>query len=115
MSRKDIVKVRIFDYPPLTTGWPCCDRSSTFDFEHDVTLQKSDELRDALEKAYPGQISFEYIDMLLWPDEKLSDPGRLLITGQCRAPLVVIDGVPSFAGEIVIDRIVDTVGKILSS
>jgi hypothetical protein len=57
-------------------------------------------LKDA--GAYPGQTSVESVDLLLSPEEKMSDAWQLLATGQYPSPLVLIDGEPRFAGGILI-------------
>ena len=55
----------------------------------------------------------EYVDLLLSPEEGLSDAGRLLTSQQYPSPLVVIDGEPKFAGGIQIKRILNELGKIM--
>ena len=114
MSKRDFVNVRVFDYPGLNTGCSCCG-PSTCGPEYFSILEKSNELKEALEAAYPGQTRLEYVDLLITPEEKLSDAGRLLITGKHPSPLIVIDGEPRFAGGIQINRIVKEVGNILGS
>ncbi len=114
MARRDFVKVRVLDYPGLNSGCSCCG-PSTCGPEYFSIREKSNELKESLEAAYPGQVSLEYVDLLITPEEKLSDAGRLLITGKYPSPLIVIDGDPRFAGSIQINRIVNEVGKILGS
>lgn len=112
MSEKNSVQVRVLDYPGLNSGCSCCG-PTTCGEEYFTTKQKSKELREALEAAYPGRISVEYVDLLLSPEERLSDAGRLLTSQQYPSPVVVIDGEPRFAGGIQIKRILTEVGKIM--
>jgi disulfide oxidoreductase YuzD len=114
MSKKDFVKVRILDYPGLSTGCSCCG-PSTCGPEYYSNLKKGSELREALEAAYPGRTSLEYVDLIISPEERSSDAGQLLESRQYPSPLVVIDGQPRFAGSIQINRIVNEVGKVLNS
>ena len=81
--------------------------------EYVSTKQEGGELPEALEAAYPGRISVEYVDLLLSPEERLSDAGRLLTSQQYPSPVVVIDGEPRFAGGIQIKRILTEVEKII--
>ncbi len=112
MAKKDFVKVRILDYPGLNTGCSCCG-PGTCGPEYFSIKEKSVELKEALEAAFPGKAGVEYVDLLLSPEEKMSDAGRLLTGGKYPSPLVVIDGEARFAGSIQINRIVNEVGKIL--
>lgn len=109
---KDFVKVRILDYPGLNTGCTCCG-PSTCGGEYFSVKNKSAELKDAIEAAFPGKASVEYIDLLLSPEERMSDNGQLLSGGKYPSPLVVIDGEARYAGSIQVNRIVNEVGKIL--
>jgi len=110
--KKDFVKVRILDYPGLNTGCTCCG-PGTCGPEYFSVKNKSTELKDAIEAAFPGKASVEYVDLLLSPEEKVSDNGQLLAGGKYPSPLVVIDGEARYAGSIQVNRIVNEVGKIL--
>ncbi len=110
--KKDFVKVRILDHPGLNTGCACCGPSSCGD-EYFSVKNKSTELEKALEAAFPGRTALEYVDLILVPEEQVSDAGRLLIGGRYPSPLVVIDGEARYAGSIQVNRIVNEVGKIL--
>ncbi len=109
---KDFVKVRILDYPGLNTGCACCGPSSCGD-EYFSVKNKSTELKETLEAAFPGKARVEYVDLLLSPEERMSDNGQLLAGGKYPSPLVVIDGEARYAGSIQVNRIVNEVGKIL--
>ncbi len=112
--KKDFVKVRILDYPGLNTGCACCG-PSTCGPEYFSIKNRSAELKEALEAAFPGSTGLDYVDLVLSPEEKMSEAGILLSSGQYPSPLVVIDGEPRFAGSIQVKKIIEEVGKILKS
>jgi hypothetical protein len=70
---------------------------------------KSEELKAALEQAYPGKTSTQYVDLLINPRGKESPLGKLLATKEEPSPLVVIDGV------VQVPVIFKEVGAILNS
>lgn len=114
MAKKDFVNVRVFDWPGLNAGCSCCS-PGTCGPEYFSVKQKSAELKEALEAAFPGRTSLDYVDLLISPEDMMSDAGRVLTSGQYPSPLVLIDGEPRFAGSILVDKIVKEVGVILNS
>jgi hypothetical protein len=111
---KDFVSVKVLDLP--TSGGGCACSSTPRGPEFIAALmQKCDELKEALESSFPGQTSTEYIDLQQVPAVKETEAGKLLVSKQYPAPLVVIDGAPRFAGSIQVNRIVKEVEKILNT
>ncbi len=110
---KDFVAVKILDLPG--SGGTCACSSTPRGPEVIAALmQKCDELKSALDSSFPGRTSTEYVDLQQVPTEKDTEAGRLLVSKQYPAPLVVIDGEPRFAGSIQVNRIVKEVEKILN-
>ena len=115
MSKKDQVAVRVLYFPGKTGGCACMSGEGLSSSEGiQALLQKCSELKEAMETAIPGKTSLEVVDLNLQPEEKSSEAGRVLVSGQYPSPLVVIDGEARFAGSIQINRIVKEVGKILN-
>lgn len=114
MPKKNFVEVKVIVLPGLTSGCACCG-PSTGGPEGFTVEAKCDELRQALEEAYPGQTSTVYVDLLRSPEEKESVAGKLLVNKTYPSPIVVIDGEPVFAGSVQVLRIVREVGKIIES
>lgn len=113
MTTKDFVEVRILELPGVSGGCSCgtvaCSPEMAAMFQ-----QKVDELRTALEEAYPGKTSVDCVNLKENQAELESEIGQLLATKKYPGPLVVIDGEPKFAGSIQVKKIVKEVGNILS-
>ena len=112
MTTKDFVEVRILELPGVSGGCSCgtvaCSPEMAAMFQ-----QKVDELRTAIEEAYPGKTRVEYVNLKENQAELESEIGQLLATKKYPGPLVVIDGEPKFAGSIQVKKIVKEVGAIL--
>jgi disulfide oxidoreductase YuzD len=109
MTANKLVKIRILDLPGVKLG--CCPENCDPNF---ISVQtKTDELRSALEEAYPERTSTEYVNLLWKPQEQGSEFGQLLVTKRQPSPLVIIDGEAKYAGSIQVKFIVSEVGKIL--
>ncbi len=113
MTAKNMVKIRIFDLPGINKGCACCT-PTTCGPEYASVKNKAEELKAALEAAYPGRTATEYVDLLMAPQEKESTFGQLLATKEEPSPLVIIDGEMKSAGMVQVPVIVKEVGKILN-
>ena len=113
MATEKLVKIRILDLPGANSGCACCG-SSALDSEFSVKA-KADELKSALEQAYPGKTVTEYVNLNEAVNEKETEFGQLLVAKKQPAPLVIIDGEAKYAGSIQVKRIVKDVGNILNS
>jgi len=112
MSQNNVVLVRILELPGVSGGCSCGSLPCSPEMAA-LLERKVDELRAALEEAYPGRTKVEYVNLKDNPTERESDIGQLLVTRQYPGPLVVIDGEPRFAGFIQVKRIVKEVGKMI--
>lgn len=111
---KEFVAVKIIDLPDSGSGCSCSATPRGPEFVA-ALMQKCDELKAALESSFPGRTSMEYIDLRQVPSAKETEAGKLLVSKQYPAPLVVIDGEPRFAGSIQVDRIIKEVENILTA
>jgi len=113
MATKNLVGVLILDLPGINKGCACCTPTSCGP-EYSSVKNKAEELKAALEEAYPGKTSTEYVDLLINPQEKESQFGQLLATKEEPSPLVIIDGEMKYAGMVQVSVIVREIGKILN-
>ena len=113
-SAKDIVTVKVLDLPG--SGGGCGGCGSTPHGQESIArlIRQCDELKAALEAGFPGQTSTAYVDISQSPEEKETEAGKLLVSGQYPSPLVVINDEARFAGSIQINQIVKEVGKLLN-
>jgi len=113
MATKNLVGVLILDLPGINKGCACCTPTSCGP-EYSSVKNKAEELKAALEEAYPGKTSTEYVDLLMDPQEKESKFGQLLTTKEEPSPLIVINDEMKSAGMVQVPVIVKEVGKILN-
>ncbi len=114
MEKKDHVAVRVLYLPCKGGGCACQSIFVNSPEAIQLLLQKCNELKETMEAANPGKTSLEVVDLNLTSEEKDSEAGRMLVSGQYPSPLVVIDGEARFAGSIQINRIIKEVAKILN-
>ena len=114
MTVNNLVKIRILDLPGVNTGCSCCGPSTCGPDFFSVKI-KADELKSALDEAYPERTATEYVNLLSAAQEKETEFGQLLVTKKQPSPLVIIDGEAKYAGSIQVKRIVKDVGNILNS
>lgn len=110
MTKKYFVKIRILDLPNIGCG--CTPANCDPNFISVAT--RADELKAALEEAYPGKTSTEYVNLLWTPQEQESEFGKLLVTKRQPSPLVIIEGEVKYAGSIQVPIIVREIGNILN-
>lgn len=112
MAQKEIIAVRILELPGVAGGCACgsmpCTPEAAAMFQ-----QKVAELRAALEESYPGRTMVEHVNLKENQAERESEIGQLLASGKYPGPLVVIDGIPRFAGAIQVQQILKEVGGLL--
>ncbi len=112
MTKKDFVAVKILELPGVSGGCSCGTVACSPEMAA-MLQQKVEELRTALEEAYPGRTKVEHVNLKDNPAEKESEIGQLLVTKKYPGPLVVVDGEPKFAGSIQVKKIVKEVGNLL--
>ena len=115
MARTKLVEVTILDAPGA--GGCSCGSSPAFGKpEYTQMLQSMcQDLRAALEKAFPGQTTVTYHTLPDHPEERNTPAGQILVNRTYPPPLVVIDGEPRFAGSIQTAKIVEVVGAKLGT
>jgi disulfide oxidoreductase YuzD len=106
---KNFVKVRILDLPTIGCG---CN-PATCGLDSVTVKMMADTLQSALEEAYPGKTSTEYVNLLWTPQEQDSGFGKLLVTKKQPSPLIIIEDEIRYAGMFQVPVIVNEVGKIL--
>ena len=115
MAKADVIEVKILDAPG-TTGGCSCGSPATGGPGYGLMIQnKCRELREALEKTFPGRTSVEYQDLVEHPEERDTAAGQILVNRTFPPPLVVIGGEARFAGSIQVAKIVEAVGALLGS
>lgn len=110
MTKKTFVKIRILDLPSIGLG--CTPANCDPNYVSVEMMAK--ELKAALEEAYPGRTSIEYINLLWTPQEQESEFGKLLLTKRQPSPLIIIEGEVKYAGNIQVPIIVREIGNILN-
>lgn len=129
MSSNPKVEVIIYDAPTLATssgsGCGCgCgghDHGHGHGHDHGDPLQRvsvefqTQALSLTLEKAFPGRVSVEYINVLKDPRGPKLPQTALLCSLTYPPPLVYIDGQGRFAGSLPVERIRDEVSKRLAA
>jgi|SRR3989339_59521 disulfide oxidoreductase YuzD len=112
MAENNVVLVKILELPGVSGGCSCGSMPCTPEVAA-MFQQKVDELRAALEEAYPGRTGVAHVNLKENQEERESEIGQLLVTKKYPGPLVVINGEPKFAGSIQVKKIVKEVGAIL--
>lgn len=112
MSQNDRITVRILELPGVSGGCACGPNPCSPEMAA-IFQQKVAELREALEEAYPGRTTVEYVNLKENQAERDSEIGQLLVTRKYPGPLVVIGGETKFAGAILIKKIIKEVGALL--
>jgi len=112
MTENNVVLVRILELPGVSGGCSCGSMPCTPEVAA-MFQQKVDELRAALEEAYPGRTGVVHVNLKENQAEREGEIGQLLVTKKYPGPLVVINGEPKFAGSIQVKKIVKEVGAIL--
>jgi hypothetical protein len=110
MTKNNFAKIRILDLPNIGCG--CTPANCDPNFISVAT--RADELKAALEEAYPGRTSTEYVNLFWVPQEKESKFGQLLVTKRQPSPLIIIEGELKYAGSIQVPIIVREIGNILN-
>jgi disulfide oxidoreductase YuzD len=113
MSNNNVVVVKILRLPGAKAGCSCSNVASPEEMAA-MFQQKVDELRAALEEAYPGRTRVEAVNLKENQAECETEIGQLLVTKKYPPPLVVINGEPKYAGSIQVKKIVKDVGSILA-
>ncbi|MGO8879797.1 MAG: hypothetical protein ACLPVO_15775 [Desulfomonilaceae bacterium] len=113
MSSKDFVTIRILSMTGKSGGCATCGGGASSPEFMNLLTQKIKELKDALDASYPGNTKVELVDLKESEEEKQTEAGQLLVTGQYPPPLVLINGEPKFAGYIAVDKIVNEVQKTI--
>lgn len=114
MAKTHTVKVVILDGPG--SGGCGCGGPAAGTPEYTLMIQsRGKELRDALEKNFPGRTTIEYRNIVDHPEERNTPAGQILVNRTYPPPLVVIDGEPRFAGSIQVAKVVEAVGTLLGT
>jgi hypothetical protein len=126
MSPIPKIEVIVYDAPTLATtsgtgcGCGCGGHDQEHGREHDNPLQRiSIELQTqalalTLEKAFPGRVTVDYINVLKDPRGPKLPQTALLCSLTYPPPLVYINGQGRFAGSLPVERIRDEVSKHLA-
>jgi hypothetical protein len=126
MSPIPKIEVIVYDAPTLATtsgtgcGCGCGGHDQEHGHEHDNPLQRiSIELQTqalalTLEKAFPGRVTVDYINVLKDPRGPKLPQTALLCSLTYPPPLVYINGQGRFAGSLPVERIRDEVSKHLA-
>jgi hypothetical protein len=130
MSPIPKVEIIVYDAPTLATasGSDCgcgCgghDHSHGHDHQHDhadplskVSLElQTHALALTLEKAFPGRVTVEYINVLKDPRGPKLPQAALLCSLTYPPPLVYINGQGRFAGSLPVERIREEVSRCLA-
>jgi hypothetical protein len=118
----DTVQVVIYDAPAAKAGSCACgcsghhDHNAPGDPLAGVSLEmQSKALALTLDRAFPGQVQVEYVNVLIDPRGPDLPQTALLKSQTFPAPLVYINGQGRFAGALIPERIRDEVAKILAA
>lgn len=128
MNNPAMVQVTIYDAPTADkSGSSCgcgCDHHSPHGHDHDaaedpmakVSMEfQARALALTLEKAFPGRVQVEYLNVLQDPRGAGLPQTALLCSLTYPAPLVYINGQGRFAGALPVERIREEVAKILDA
>lgn len=129
MSPRDVVEIVIYDAPAARkSGCDCgCDHHHGHGHEHGPGHHHGDPLEKVsmemqtqalaltLEKAFPGQVKVEYINVLQDPRGPSLPQTKLLGSLTYPPPLVYLNGQGRFAGALPVERIQEEVAKLLES
>jgi hypothetical protein len=126
MSPIPKIEVIVYDAPTLATtsgtgcGCGCGGHDQEHGHEHDNPLQsisielQTQALALTLEKAFPGRVTVDYINVLKDPRGPKLPQTALLCSLTYPPPLVYINGQGRFAGSLPVERIRDEVSKHLA-
>jgi hypothetical protein len=125
MSPIPKVEVIVYDAPTLatTSGSGCGCGCGGHDHDHShqgdplekVSVEfQAQALAMTLEKAFPGRVTVEYINVLKDPRGPRLPQTALLCSLTYPPPLVYINGQGRFAGSLPVDRIRDEVSRHLA-
>ncbi|MGC8658588.1 MAG: hypothetical protein ACP5U1_05890 [Desulfomonilaceae bacterium] len=113
MADNNFISVKILSMAGKSGGCATCGSPSSSPEFMNLLTQKIKELEEALDVSYPGKTKVELVDVKESEEERKSEAGQLLVTGQYPPPLVLINGEPKFAGYIAVDKIVKEVQKTI--
>ena len=117
MAYNKLVRVEIVNAEGLGgSGWVRVSQAAGRPLtECNKTLETEiQELKETLEKVFPGSVKVEYVDLLDLPDKQKFVAGGLFFSGH-RPPAVFINGKHMFTSEIPTEMIQKEVEKILNS
>ncbi len=128
MTKPDVVQVVIYDAPTVGTAASGCGCGCG---HHNHAGQEQPESGDpaagigmdwqaralglTLERAFPGRVQVEYINVLKDPRGRKLPQTALLCSLAYPAPLVYINGQGRFAGALPVERIREEVAKMLAT
>lgn len=118
-----LVEIVIYDAPTAATsgcGCGCGGHGHGHSHDDDPLSRVSVELQTralamTLEKAFPGQVRVEYVNVLKDPQACQLPQAKLLCSLAYPTPLVYINGRGRFAGAIPVERVREEVGKLLGA
>jgi len=123
MSSGAVIEVVVYDAPTAASSGCACGCSGHdhhgHGHGHDPLSRVSVEMQTqalamTLEKAFPGQVRVEYINVLKDPRGPHLPQTKLLCSLAYPTPLVYVNGQGRFAGAIPVERIREEVGTILA-
>jgi hypothetical protein len=103
------ITIRILDIPSGAILWGCakatgCGKS---------IAQQTDELRDELERSFPGLVEVDYVDLNSRPEEVKTIEAALMLTGVYPPPIIYINGEARYASTFPQEDIRQEVAKLL--
>ncbi len=125
MADPEVVQVTIYDAPAAASPSGCgcgCDHHGHHGHDHSgagdpmakVGMEfQTRALALTLERAFPGRVQVEYINVLKDPGGRKLPQTALLCSLAYPTPLVYINGQGRFAGALPVERIRAEVAKIL--
>ncbi len=126
MTNSQMVQVMIYDAPTAgksnsSCGCGCDHHGHSHDHSDEDPLAKvslelqAQALALTLEKAFPGRVQVEYLNVLKDPRGQGLPQTALLCSLTYPTPLVYINGQGRFAGALPVERIREEVAKILAA
>jgi hypothetical protein len=124
MSLANIVDIVVYDAPTGASSGCACGCSGHdhgHDHGHDDPLSRvsmemqTRALAMTLERAFPGQVRVEYINVLTDPRGPHLPQTKLLCSMTYPTPLVYVNGEGRFAGAIPAERLREEVQNLLSA
>ena len=127
MSSSDLVEIVVYDAPTAKkSGCDCgCDHQHDHghghghhhgdSFDKITTEMQTRALALTLERAFPGKVKVEYINVLQDPRGPSLPQTKLLGSLTYPPPLVYVNGQGRFAGSLPVERIREEVEKILEA